>query len=148
MNIYVDGDACPVKQEVIKVAERHQIKVYMVANEWLRLGMHPLVESVVVTKDADAADDWIAESVAEKDIVITNDIPLADRCLKKKAFVLGAKGKPFDSNNIGMALAMRDLKSDLRDMGTIRDGGPAFTKQDRSNFLNALEVAVQKSIRS
>lgn len=147
MEIYVDGDSCPVKQEVIKVAERHKLKVYLVANEWLRLGMHPLVEAVVVQEGADAADDWIADHVAQNDIVITNDIPLADRCLKVTAFVLGAKGKPFDRNNIGMAMAMRDLKSDLRDMGTIKEGGPAFSKQDRSNFLNALEVMVQKSKR-
>ncbi|WP_420549587.1 YaiI/YqxD family protein [Curvivirga sp.] len=147
MEIYVDGDACPVKQEVIKVAERHKLKVYLVANEWLRLGMHPLAESIVVSEGADAADDWIVDHLQPNDIVITNDIPLADRCLKKGGHVLGAKGKPFDINNIGMAMAMRELKSDLRDMGTIKEGGPAFSKQDRSSFLNALEVMVQTAKR-
>ncbi|MTI08886.1 YaiI/YqxD family protein [Curvivirga aplysinae] len=145
MEIYVDGDACPVKQEVMKVAERHKLKVYLVANEWLRLGMHPLAESVVVSEGADAADDWIVDHLQSNDIVITNDIPLADRCLKKGGHVLGAKGKPFDTDNIGMAMAMRELKSDLREMGTIKEGGPAFSKQDRSNFLNALEAMIQRN---
>ncbi len=147
MDIYVDADACPVKQEVIKVAERHRMKVFMVANEWMRAGMHPLVDSIVVPEGADAADDWIAEHVQPKDIVITNDIPLADRCIKAGASVIGAKGKPFDPKNIGMALAMRDLKSELRETGQLKEGGPAFAKQDRSNFLNSLETIIQKNKR-
>ncbi|MDX1736654.1 MAG: YaiI/YqxD family protein [Alphaproteobacteria bacterium] len=146
--IYVDADSCPVKQEVIKVAERHQLQVKMVANEWMRVGMHPLVESVVVPEGSDAADDWIADHVEANDLVITSDIPLADRCVRNHAFVLGTKGKLFDKNNIGMALAMRDLKSELRETGQISEGGPSFQKQDRSNFLNEIEKLIQRAKRN
>ena len=143
MEIYVDADACPVKDEVLRVADRHDLPVHMVANSWMRLDDHPLINRVIVPEGPDAADDWIAERAGEKDIVITADIPLASRALTNGAAAIGPNGKPFTRDNIGMALAMRDLNSELRDTGVIRGGGPTFSKQDRSRFLNALENTVQ-----
>ena len=148
LEIYIDGDACPVKDETFRVAGRHQIKVYLVANSWIRVGENPLVEQVVVSQGADAADDWIAEHITPNDIVITADIPLADRCLKKGARALNHTGKPFTDDSIGMALAMRDLMSELRDAGEISGGNAGFTKQDRSRFLSELETQVQAIKRS
>ena len=145
--IYVDGDACPVKQEVLKVAERHQLVVHMVGNSWLRVGDSPLVKRVVVPETPDAADDWIAEHIAQGDIAITADIPLADRCIKAGAGVLGPTGKPFTEQSIGMALAMRDLNAQLRESGEISGAGPGFTKRDRSRFLSALEDLIQAQKR-
>ncbi len=142
--IYVDGDACPVKEEILKVAYRHDLVVHLVSNQWLRLPVGPKVNKVVVSDGFDAADDWIAERAGGSDIVITGDIPLAERCLKAGALVLGANGKPFTTDNIGMAMAMRSLKADLRDMGEISGHNAAFSKSNRSNFLNALENHVQK----
>jgi uncharacterized protein YaiI (UPF0178 family) len=141
--IYVDGDACPVKQEVLRVAERHRLTVHMVSNTWLRAAEHPLVKQVVVAEGADAADDWIAERIGARDIAVTADIPLAARCLKAGARVLGPTGKPFTEAGIGMALAMRDLKAQLRESGEIKGFVPGFTKRDRARFLGALEEAVQ-----
>lgn len=146
--IYVDADACPVKDEVLRVAARHKLKVYIVSNQWMRGLDDPLVERVLVPNEPDAADDWIAEHVQAADIVITADIPLASRALKAGAAVLNHTGKPFTEDSIGMALAMRDLMSDLRDAGEVSGGNAAFSKADRSNFLNALEVAVQAALRS
>ena len=143
LEIYVDGDACPVKQEVLKVAERHQVIVHMVGNSWLRVGDSPLIKRVVVPENPDAADDWIAEHIGKEDIAITADIPLADRCLKNGAAVLGPTGRPFTEQSIGMALAMRDLKAQLRESGEISGAGPSFSKRDRSNFLSALEDMIQ-----
>lgn len=142
LEIYVDGDACPVKEEVLRVAERHQLLVHLVSNRWLRGPENPLVRRVVVTDGFDAADDWIAEHAGSGDIVVTADIPLAARCLKNGASVLGPTGRPFSEANIGMALAMRELKSQLRDAGEIRDHGPSFSKRDRSAFLQALESII------
>jgi hypothetical protein len=148
LEIYVDGDACPVKDEVARVAERHGLTVHLVSNQWLRGPDTPLVRRVVVTTEGlDAADNWIADHVGSGDIVVTSDIPLAARCLEKGARVLGPTGKPFSENGIGMALAMRELMATLRDSGEIRGGGPAFGKQDRSRFLQALEQAVQDAKR-
>ncbi|WP_119458400.1 YaiI/YqxD family protein [Rhodospirillaceae bacterium SYSU D60014] len=144
--IYIDGDACPVKDEVLRVAERHALIVHLVSNRWLRVTESPLVRRVVVPEGLDAADDWIAEHIGDNDIVVTADIPLAARCLKKGARALGPTGKPFTENSIGMAVAMRDLMAQLRDSGEIKGGGPAFSKQDRSRFLEALEQMIQ-SIR-
>lgn len=141
--IYVDGDACPVKQEVLKVAGRHGLLVHLVGNTWLRAGEGPLVNRVVVAEGADAADDWIAERIGPGDIAVTADIPLAARCLERGAKVLGSTGKPFTESSIGMALAMRDLKAHLRETGEIKGYVPNFTKQDRSRFLSALEEAIQ-----
>ena len=141
--LYIDADACPVKDEVLRVADRHGLVVHMVSNQWIRLPEMSLLRRIVVDGGFDAADDWIAERVGPGDIAVTADIPLAARCLAKGARVLGHGGKPFDENGIGMALAMRELNSQLRDMGEIRGGGPGFSKQDRSRFLQALESAIQ-----
>ncbi len=143
MEIYVDGDACPVKQEALKVAGRHGLRVHLVGNPWLRAGDGPLVNRVVVAEGADAADDWIAERIGPGDIAVTADIPLAARCLEKGARALGPTGKPFTPDSIGMALAMRDLKAHLRETGEIKGYVPNFTKQDRSRFLSALEETIQ-----
>ena len=142
--IYVDADACPVKSEIMRVATRHVIPVHMVSNSWMRLEESPLIHRVVVSDGFDAADDWIAEHIGTGDVAITSDIPLADRCLKQGASVMGPTGKPFTSDNIGLALATRYLMSHLRDIGEVRGGGPAFSKKDRSNFLQELEVALQR----
>lgn len=141
--IYVDGDACPVKAEVVRVADRHGLVVHIVSNSYMRLPDSPLVRRVVVSDGFDAADDWIAERAGPGDIVITADIPLASRCLERGADVIGPTGRPFDAHNIGNAMAMRDLKTHLRDTGEIRDHAPAFSKQDRSRFLGKMEEAVQ-----
>ncbi|HVJ35113.1 MAG TPA: YaiI/YqxD family protein [Terriglobia bacterium] len=143
-DIYVDGDACPVKDEVLRVAARHEIVTHLVSNRWLRVPETPLVRRVVVTEGFDAADNWIADHAKAGDIVITADIPLASRCLKAGADVLGPTGKAFTEANIGMALAMRELNSQLRDLGEIRGYNAAFSKQDRSSFLQELERAIQR----
>lgn len=143
--IYVDADACPVKDEVLRVAERHGLEVHMVGNQWLRLDDLPWLHMVVVTAEPDAADDWIAGRAGPGDIVVTADIPLAARCLDAGAQAIGPSGRPFDRANIGMALAMRELTAELRDAGTISGGGPAFTARDRSRFLQALEQAVRQA---
>ena len=144
MEIFVDADACPVKDEVLRVADRHDLVVHMVANSWMRLDDHPLIKRVIVPEGPDVADDWIVDNVSAGDIVITADIPLASRVLKKGAAALSGTGKPFTDDNIGMALAMRDLNAELRDSGAIRGGGPAFSPKDRSRFLNELENMVQR----
>lgn len=145
--IYVDGDACPVKEEILKVSYRHDLVVHLVSNQWLRIPVGPKVNKVVVSDGFDAADDWIEENAGEGDVCITADIQLAARCLENGAVVLGPTGKPFTGDNIGMALAMRELKSQLRDMGEDRGFNASFTKKDRSDFLNALELWAQKAKR-
>ena len=147
VEIYVDADACPVKEEILRVADRHGLTVHMVANNGLRLPRSPRINMVVVTDGFDAADDWIAERVGPADIAITADIPLADRCLKRGAAVIGPTGRPFTADNIGTAMGMRDLMSTLRDSGQISGHNPAFSKRDRSEFLQALENAVQAKRR-
>lgn len=150
ISIYVDADACPVKDEVLKVAYRHNIPVFLVSNQWMRMDAGPLVQKIVVSEGADEADNWIAEKAGKGDIAITADIPLAHRCLDKGAAVLGPTGKEFTDENIGMALAVREIKSDLREEGEGKTGkmrghyNPSFSKQDRSNFLQMLEKLVQK----
>lgn len=143
--IYVDADACPVKDEVVRVAERFGVRVHMVGNAWMRAGHHPLVQSIVVPPDPDAADDWIAERIGAGDIAVTADIPLAARCLDAGAAVLGPTGRPFTEADIGMALAMRDLKAHLRETGEDRGFNKGFTKQDRSTFLSALDAALRRA---
>jgi hypothetical protein len=143
MEIYVDADACPVKQEAMRVAKRHGLKVHMVGNTWMRLGNDTTVNRVVVPVEPDAADDWIAEHIDENDIAITADIGLGARCLEAGARVLGPTGKPFTDDGIGMALAMRDLTAELRETGEIKGNNPGFTKKDRSRFLDAMEQMVQ-----
>ena len=146
--LYIDADACPVKDEIARVAERHDFKMYFVSNAWMRLPDGPLIERVVVPDGPDKADDWIAERAGAGDIVVTADIPLASRCLKAGASVIGPTGKPFNQTNIGMALAMRDLSAHLRETGASKGYNASFTRQDRSRFLQALEEAVQASKRS
>ncbi|MBS0278184.1 MAG: YaiI/YqxD family protein [Proteobacteria bacterium] len=143
IELYVDADACPVKAEVERVAERHKLTVHIVSNGGIRPSRNPLIQTVVVPEGADAADDWIAEHITQADICITADIPLAARCLKKGATVLRHDGKPFTEAGIGNALAMRDLNRHLRETG-MQTFNAGFTKQDRSNFLNALETAIQQ----
>lgn len=137
--IYIDADACPVKDETIRVAERHDVNVYMVSDGGVRPHPSTLVHVVVVAQGADAADDWIAEHVLQNDIVITNDIPLADRCIKSGAHVVRPNGEMLNEESIGMALATRNLMTDLRESGTVSGGPRPFSKQDRSRFLNTLE---------
>ncbi len=146
LDIYVDADACPVKQEVCKVAKRYELKVTFVSNTWMRVPDQDAL--VVVDGQFDAADDWIVEQISKGDIVITADIPLADRCIKKDAHVLGPKGRPFTEANIGQALATRDLMSELREAGTVTGGPPPFQKRDRSQFLQGLDQMIQSIKRS
>jgi uncharacterized protein len=141
--IYVDADACPVKDEAVRVAERHGLPIHFVSNSFMRLPEGPLIHRVVVSEGPDAADDWIAERIGARDIAVTADIPLAARCLKKGAGVIGPTGKPFTEAGIGMALAMRDLSRHLRETGESKGYNASFTRQDRSRFLQALEEAVQ-----
>ncbi len=143
-DIFVDADACPVKGEVIRVAERHKLKVRFVSNSWIRLETGPLVERVVVSQGLDEADNWIVDHVSENDIVVTADVPLAARCVKKGARVLGPTGKPFTEATIGMAVAMRDLNSHLRETGEISGNKPSFTARDRSTFVQALEQIIRR----
>jgi uncharacterized protein YaiI (UPF0178 family) len=142
IHILVDGDACPVKDEVYKVAWRHEVPVTVVSNNWFRVPDHPLIERVVVGAGFDEADDWIAEQAASGTIVVTGDILLADRCIKAGAVVIAPNGKPFTANSIGAAVATRAIMADLRS-GIGQTGGPApFAKTDRSRFLAALDEAL------
>ncbi|MEM9593591.1 MAG: YaiI/YqxD family protein [Acidobacteriota bacterium] len=145
--IYVDADACPVKQEIYRVADRHSLRVTLVANSRLSTPLNDRVESVVVRGDLDAADDWIAERAGPGDIVITADIPLAARCLERGAAALAPTGKAFSEDGIGDALATRELLADLREAGVVTGGPPAFRKQDRSRFLQELEEQVRRARR-
>lgn len=145
--IFVDADACPVKDEALRVAERHGLVLHFVSNSWMRLPESPLVRRTVVADGPDAADDWIEAHIGARDIAVTADIPLAARCLKKGAQVIGSTGKPFTEHGIGMALAMRELQAHLRETGESKGYNAAFTRQDRSRFLEALEQAVQKALR-
>ena len=139
----MDADACPVKDEVVRVADRHGITVTLVSNTWMRGPDHPLVRRITVADGPDTADHWIAEEIAGGDIVVTADIPLAARCVEKGATALRPNGKPLGQNAIGMAVALRDLSAHLRESGDITGGPAPFTKRDRSQFLDALEAAVQ-----
>jgi hypothetical protein len=146
--IYVDADACPVKDEVIRVAERHGLMVHLVSDGGIRPQASPMIQVVVVAQGPDAADDWIAEHIETGDIAITNDIPLADRCLKKGAGAIQPNGKAFSQDSIGMAVATRDLMAGLREIGEITGGPAPFSKKDRSRFLQALETAIQARRRA
>lgn len=147
LHIYVDADACPVKSEVYKVATRYQLKVTLVAASWMRIPEGSRLALEVVGEGLDVADDWIAEHCGPDDIVITADVPLADRCVKKEAYVLGPKGKPFTEDNIGAALATRNLLADLREMGEVTGGPPPFAKKDRSLFLQQLDQAINAILK-
>ncbi|WP_377288776.1 YaiI/YqxD family protein [Rhizobium sp. SG2393] len=137
--IYVDADACPVKPEILKVAERHGLPVTFVANSGLRPSRDPMVKNVIVSGAFDAADDWIAERAGTGDIVVTADVPLAGRCVATGALVTGPTGRVFDTTNIGMATAMRDLGAHLRETGESKGYNAAFSARDRSAFLETLE---------
>lgn len=141
--LYIDADACPVKDEAVRVAERHGLEIIFVSNAWMRLPEGPLIKRVVVPDGPDVADDWIAERATKDDIVVTADIPLAARCLKAGARVIGNTGKPFTDANIGQALSMREFSRHLRETGESKGYNASFTRQDRSRFLQALEEAVQ-----
>jgi uncharacterized protein YaiI (UPF0178 family) len=142
LKIYVDADACPVKDEIYRVAERYDLDVTVVANSRMRVPYEKRIRLKVVGDGFDAADDWIAEHVEGDDIVITADIPLAARCLEKGAAVIGSGGRPFTEDNIGDAMASRELLSELRETGEITGGPPPFGKKDRSRFLQRLDEAV------
>ena len=143
MQIYVDADACPVKEEAAKVAVRHNLIIHYVSNSHMRLPFGDNVKRVVVSDGPDAADNWIAEQAQAGDVVITADIPLASRAIKKGAKVIAHNGKPFSEDSIGMALAMRDLMSQLRETGDVRGNNSVFTPADRSRFLQGLENTIQ-----
>lgn len=142
-SIYVDADACPVKNEIMAIADRHDIMVYIVSNRGFRTGERANVKNILVSDAFDAADDWIAERVGPGDIVITGDIPLAKRAIEKGAKALGSTGREFTEAGIGMAMAMRDLMSDLRAMGEVSGGGPSFSKRDRESFIRELERLIR-----
>jgi len=142
ITIYVDADACPVKAEIYRVAERYSIKVYVVSNSVMAVPRTPLIERVVVGSDPDAADDWIAERVSRGAIIITADVPLAHRCIKSGADVISPTGRAFTETSIGMSLATRDLMADLRSAGHITGGPKPFQPRDRAKFLSALDLAV------
>ena len=143
LHIFVDADACPVKQEVYRVAGRYCLEVTLVANSWMRVPNELWIALEVVEGGFDAADDWIVKQVQPHDIVVTADIPLANRCLKEGARVIGTTGKPFTENHIGQALATRDLLSELRGAGKITGGPPPLNKRDRSRFLHQLDDMIQ-----
>ena len=146
LHIFVDADACPVKQEVFRVADRYRLGVTLVANSRMRVPGEEWIALEVVGDGPDAADDWIVEHVGRHDIVVTADIPLASRCLKEGARVVGPTGRPFTEDNIGEAVATRDLLSDLRSGGERTGGPPPLQKRDRSRFLRHLDEVIQ-SIR-
>ena len=147
VRILVDADACPVKDEIYKVAFRREVPVRVVSNAHLRVPVHPLIERVVVSDKFDAADDWIAEQAGPHDVVITADILLADRCLKQGATVIANNGKPFTTASIGGAIATRAIMADLRAGGDIVGGPAPFAKADRSRFLQALDEALVRLAR-
>jgi uncharacterized protein YaiI (UPF0178 family) len=148
IEIYVDADACPVKNEVYRVAERHGLKVMVVSNSPIAVPRDSLVERVVVDGGMDAADNWIAERAVNGDIVVTADVPLAGRCVKAGATVLAPNGKAFDENSIGMTLATRNVLHELRSAGEITGGPRPFSPRDRSSFLSALDLAVVRLKRA
>lgn len=144
--VFIDADGCAVKEEIYRVAGRYQLKTFVVANKYLTVPLDPLIEMSVVTGGFDAADDWIVENATEDDIVITSDILLAQRCVVKKIRALGPKGDEWTEDNIGSAVATRELMQNLRHMGEVRGGPAPMDKKDRSKFLGTLDTIIQ-SIR-
>jgi uncharacterized protein len=142
--IYVDADACPVKDEVYRVAARHALAVSVVAGQFIRVPQDPLIERIAAGSAMDAADDWIAARAGPGDIVITSDVPLASRCVKSGAEVIAPNGKPFTEQSIGMTLAVRNLMTDLRSSGEITGGPKSFAARDRSAFLSALDQTIRR----
>jgi uncharacterized protein YaiI (UPF0178 family) len=147
VTIYVDADACPVKAEIYRVAERYGLTTYIVSNSLIAIPNRPFIQRIIVSDGFDAADDWIAERAAGYDIVVTSDIPLAARCLKRGAQVLAPTGKAFTEGSIGMSLATRNLMQDLRAGGDILGGPKPFSAKDRSAFLSALDTAIVRARR-
>lgn len=143
VKIYIDADGCPVKDEIYKVAERYQISVLVVANKALNIPLNALFEMKVVSGNFDAADNWIVENCVKNDIIVTTDILLADRCVKKSARVLSPKGEEFTEDNIGTAVATRELMQNLRHMGEVRGGPAPMDKKARSQFLAKLDQIIQ-----
>ena len=148
MRIFVDADACPVKDEVYRVAARHQVPVTVVAAGFIRVPPDPMIERVAAGAGMDAADNWIAGRAGVDDIVITADIPLASRCVKAGAAVIAPNGRPFTEQAIGMTLAVRNLMHDLRSAGEVTRGPPPFSPRDRSAFLSALDEAIRRAQRA
>jgi uncharacterized protein YaiI (UPF0178 family) len=144
IRIFVDADACPVKPEIYRVAERYALHVFVVANSFMNVPRSELIERVIVSEGPDVADDWIVERATPSDIVVTADVPLAGRSVKKGATVIAPTGKPFTEDSIGLALATRDLLTDLRSAGAVTRGPPPLTRQDLSRFLSALDLAVTR----
>ncbi|MEX0759528.1 MAG: YaiI/YqxD family protein [Tistlia sp.] len=147
-SIYIDADACPVKTEVYRVAQRHGLTVYVVAADVMGVPREPRIRPVVAGPAFDAADDWIAERVGPGDIVVTSDVPLASRCVKAGAAVLGPNGRAFTEDSVGMALATRNLMQDLREAGAVTGGPRPFSARDRSQFLQALHETIEKLARA
>jgi uncharacterized protein len=147
IQILIDADACPVKDEIYRVAWRREVPVRVVSNSWLRVPAHPLIERVVVSDAFDAADDWIAEQADARTVVVTGDILLADRCLKTGATVIGHNGKPFTTASIGGAIATRAIMADLRSGAGVTGGPAPFARADRSRFLQALDEALARLAR-
>ncbi len=148
IRIYVDADACPVKDEIYRVAERHRLPVSVVAGNFIRVPSDPLIERIAAGPGMDAADDWIAERAQKGDIVVTSDIPLAARCVKAGADVIAPNGKPFSEDSIGMTLAVRNLMTDLRSSGEVTGGPRSFSPRDRSTFLSALDQTIRRIQRA
>jgi uncharacterized protein YaiI (UPF0178 family) len=148
IRIFVDADACPVKDEVYRVAARHRLPVVVVAVGFIRVPQDPLIERVAAGNSPDAADDWIAERAGKTDIVITADVPLASRCVKAGATVIAPNGRPYTEDSIGMTLAVRNLMHDLRSAGEVTGGPRPFSPGDRSAFLSALEEAIRRLQRA
>ena len=142
--IYIDADACPVKDEIYRVAARHRLAVSVVAGQFIRVPQDPMIERIAAGSAMDAADDWIAERAGSGDIVVTSDIPLASRCVKAGAAVIAPNGKPFTEQSIGMTLAVRNLMTDLRSSGEVTGGPKSFAQRDRSAFLSALDQTIRR----
>jgi uncharacterized protein len=147
LNIFIDADACPVKQEVFRVAERFKLGVTLVSNSHMRVQENPRIKLVIVDSGPDEADNWIVENIGAGDIVITADIPLAGRSISKGACVISPSGRLFTEDNIGQILATRNLMTDLRDLGEITGGPAPFRKKDRSNFLQQLDELIHSILR-
>jgi len=148
IEIYVDADACPVKDEVYRVAARYRLKVHVVANSYMAVPSDSLIERVIVADGFDAADDWIAERARRGAIIITSDVPLASRCVRAGTEVIAPTGRAFTEGSVGMALATRNLMADLRAMGAATGGPKPFSRQDRSRFLSALDDAIVRLRRA
>ena len=147
IRIYIDGDSCPVKDETYKVAARYGLKTFVVSNSFMMIPASPLIERVIVDAGPDIADDWIAERAAPGDVVVTNDIPLADRVIKAGATAIKPNGQPFTADSIGGALAQRAIMEHIRSTGEITGGPRPFDRNDRSRFLQALDEAIQREKR-